>query len=268
MRILIALVLLLLPTLAHAQQSGPYFRLRLQAAHTVPPTGYVNVWAKTSNKHVYRTDAAGTDTDLTDGGGGGAGDMVLADVQTNTGAKTFNSATLIAASPTFSGTATGTYTLGGTPTLAGTLSLAADTITIKNTAVATRGAIKSESVIAGSFTVEGNSTYTGYFDHNFNGFKIVSQEVTLRASGIGDFVTFDGVSAYPVADSTAALGKASKRWSVGYVGDVVGDQPACDATTRGGYMTIFATGGNSDTFQVCMKAAADTYAWRTVFTAP
>ncbi len=83
-----------------------------------------------------------------------------------------------------------------------------------------------------------------------------------------DAVTTYGGASSPYTDSTATLGAASRRWIVGYMGAAVGSQPTCDATTRGGTMTIFATNGNSDTFQVCMKAAADSYAWRTVFTAP
>lgn len=76
------------------------------------------------------------------------------------------------------------------------------------------------------------------------------------------------VGVKPDTDSTGTIGAASARFLVGYFGAAVGSRPTCDATTRGGTMTIFASAGASDTFQVCMKAAADTYAWRTVFTAP
>jgi hypothetical protein len=72
----------------------------------------------------------------------------------------------------------------------------------------------------------------------------------------------------PGLDSTQVMGDANKRWKAGLFGAAVASQPACDATTRGAIMTVFATTGSSDTLQVCMKAAADTYAWRTIFTAP
>lgn len=72
----------------------------------------------------------------------------------------------------------------------------------------------------------------------------------------------------PFLDDGATLGDPSHRWSVGYIGAPVSDQPTCDATTRGGHMTVFAASGASDTVQECMKSAADTYAWRTIYTAP
>lgn len=72
----------------------------------------------------------------------------------------------------------------------------------------------------------------------------------------------------PGSDDSITLGAASRRFQVAFVGAAVASQPACGSTTRGAIMPVFATGGNSDTFQVCMKAAADTYAWRTIYTAP
>ncbi len=267
MRLILAL--LLLPSLAHAQA----FRLgqgaQMTCQSTAPSAGQSRgiIWCKSTDSNaLYYTTPAGVSAAV--GGGGGAGDMILGSVQTNTANKTFNTGTLIAASPVFSGTSTGTYTLGGTPTLAGTLSLAADTITIKNTAVAARGAIKSESVIAGSFTVEGNSTYTGFFDHNFNGFKIVSQLVTVRSAGSGDFYEFNGVGAFPTADGTITSGAASHRHSYGFFGSSSA-AITCDSTTRGAMRVLFSGSGVADVLQACMKqAAGDTYAFRTVFTAP
>ena len=77
LRCALLLGLLLSATSAHAQQAGPYFRLKLQSSHFVPPSGYVNVWGKTANGHVYRTDSSGNDTDLTDSGGGStSGDLI------------------------------------------------------------------------------------------------------------------------------------------------------------------------------------------------
>jgi hypothetical protein len=76
---------------------------------------------------------AGTAYSVVDGvatamGAGGAGDMVLASIQTNTGAKTFNSATLLATAPVFTGSITGTYSLAGTPTLASNLAAKANLV--------------------------------------------------------------------------------------------------------------------------------------------
>ncbi len=77
-----------------------------------------------------------------------------------------------------------------------------------------------------------------------------------------------GRNIYPLTDSDKTLGGPSQRWSEAMIGGAVAAQDACDATTRGATMTVFATTNNSDTLQVCMKAAANTYAWRTVYTAP
>lgn len=79
---------------------------------------------------------------------------------------------------------------------------------------------------------------------------------------------FKSEGLYPTVASTGGLGIASKPWNFVAAGSAVAGQPTCDSTRRGYMMVIFATGGNSDTLQACMKAAADTYAWRTVFTAP
>ncbi len=69
------------------------------------------------------------------------------------------------------------------------------------------------------------------------------------------------------SDNQSTLGTTSNRFKTAFIGS--GDAlPTCDATTRGAFRTVFAGGGASDTFQVCMKAAADSYAFRTVFTAP
>lgn len=79
---------------------------------------------------------------------------------------------------------------------------------------------------------------------------------------------FKAEGLYPTTASTGGLGIASKPWNFVAAGSAVGSQPTCDSTRRGYIMVIFAGGGASDTLQACMKAAADTYAWRTVFTAP
>ncbi len=88
-------------------------------------------------------------------------------------------------------------------------------------------------------------------------------------------IFFSPFSGYvlPGVDNTYRIGHPNFRWIdmrmvTMYSGAAVASQPTCDSTNRGGVYTVFATAGNSDTFQVCMKAAADTYAWRTVFTAP
>lgn len=93
----------------------------------------------------------------------------------------------------------------------------------------------------------------------------------------GDRIGWSGHATYPADTTDTALARASAavvRTTDGASGGgalatgAASGQPTCNSTNRGAMWTVFAAGGASDTFQVCMKAAADTYAWRTVFTAP
>jgi hypothetical protein len=52
------------------------------------------------------------------------------------------------------------------------------------------------------------------------------------------------------------------------LGGPAADKPTCDSGARGKIFVNQATGGNSDTVEACVKAAADTYAWLVVATAP
>lgn len=101
---------------------------------------------------------------------------------------------------------------------------------------------------------------------------LVNTEIYFAASaaayrGGAPFAFMQSTHFSPVTDGGISFGSASRRANTGYVG-ASGALPTCDATTRGAFRTVFAAGGASDTFQVCMKAAADTYAFRTVYTAP
>lgn len=83
----------------------------------------------------------------------------------------------------------------------------------------------------------------------------------------------DASASYPNGDAVNDSGKSTDRWSrvwsrTTVVGDTAGNKPTCDSTLRGGLYLTRATAGNPDTLEACMKAAADTYAWRVVFTAP
>jgi hypothetical protein len=119
-----------------------------------------------------------------------------------------------------------------------------------------------------------DNAFLGLLSGGFVGLTDVGETVQI-ASGAGILFKTNGVyrarfdysSFRPDSDGTFDLGQAAQRWATGYVGSS-GSLPTCDSTTRGGYRTVFAGSGSSDTFQVCMKAAADSYAWRTVFSAP
>lgn len=100
----------------------------------------------------------------------------------------------------------------------------------------------------GAGRTELNTAY-GQLRLSASGFVFFGAAVT-DVSGIGN-PTLGAIFPY----STAVVGAS-------------GSLPTCDSTLRGGFRTVFAATSSSDTFQVCMKAAADTYAWRTVYTAP
>lgn len=81
-------------------------------------------------------------------------------------------------------------------------------------------------------------------------------------------VHFSSAGEYPNTDSGFTLGKASQRYTYAVYGAAVASQPTCDATTRGLHITIFATAGNPDTEQVCMKKTDNSYAYLVIGTSP
>lgn len=137
----------------------------------------------------------------------------------------------------------------------------------------------------------GNGSYTsigsiGPYNATPTGLKIAGVDGTSEYMSINGPVTgfqfvvggfsqwfIDSGAFYPNSDATDSVGKSGARastvWSrTTIAGDTAANQLTCNSTNRGAVYTVNAAGGASDTFQVCMKAAADTYAWRTVFTAP
>ncbi len=147
------------------------------------------------------------------------------------------------------------------------------------------------SMEATGFTISANPSTAGSFaGGNFNLRSNDSQWYIGAGAGIGSFRTgiYLGVNVASaielwangtntaIATSAAfkpgvtgiTLGAASLPWKGVVAGAAAASLPTCDATTRGTMFPVFAANGASDTFQVCMKAAADTYAFRTVFTAP
>jgi hypothetical protein len=100
----------------------------------------------------------------------------------------------------------------------------------------------------------------------------VANAIRVVANGASHSV-FDGTSMRPYSDASYTLGKSTERWTSSWqrtavVGDTAANQPTCDATLRGGLYVTRSAAGVGDIVQACMKGTADTYAWRTVFTAP
>jgi hypothetical protein len=91
-------------------------------------------------------------------------------------------------------------------------------------------------------------------------------EFRLRPGNVGTAIS--QTSLYPEIASAQTLGAPSMPFKHAQLGVAAASKATCDSTTRGATMTVFATGGASDTFEVCMKAAADSYAWRVIYTAP
>lgn len=83
-------------------------------------------------------------------------------------------------------------------------------------------------------------------------------QLRLRRAGATD------TALYAFYDGTHAWVQSK----VVQVGDAVANRPTCDSTLRGGLFVEQSTAGVGDIVQACMKGTADTYAWRTVFTAP
>jgi hypothetical protein len=313
MRLRLALALLLLPAIAHGQafRLGQGAQMTCRSAAPTAASSRGIVWCKsTDSDALYYTTPAGVSAAV--GGGGGSGDMVLADVQTVTGAKTFNHgalklfasgnaqsstlATLASASRTWTlpdetDTAVGlaaTQTLTNKTLTAPVIdSIAATAATAKTITSAAADASTNVGITFNNSTTLSGGRALAAFNNNGteklridpSGILLFSVNgagscnaagtycLVLNTASVGLYAP-TGTGFQPETDQINYLGNPSKRWSVAFVGDAAADQPACDATTRGGIMTVFAAGGASDTVQACMKAAADTYAWRTVYTAP
>jgi hypothetical protein len=82
-----------------------------------------------------------------------------------------------------------------------------------------------------------------------------------------------GCSVLNASNVTYDIGSIAYRFRLGYmraiaVGDVAANKPTCNSDNRGMIWVNYATGGNSDTVEVCVKAAADTYAYLVIGTAP
>jgi len=89
--------------------------------------------------------------------------------------------------------------------------------------------------------------------------------ITWGVSGANK-LRLNATDLYPMT-SGVALGATTQFLSV-RAGGAVGSRPTCDEALRSTFFNLEAAGGASDVVQVCSKSAADSYAWRDVFTAP
>lgn len=196
------------------------------------------------------------------------------------------------------GSITGTWSIGGTPTLASALAVDTDGLNVGDAthrldlfaatmdSGASTMALSSSTTGTNSFTLDAAAASTNLLKLTSGGSDRITIDRAggnirfhvntagiLMPSGTTAISVVDGygievANVRPSSDSTLNLGGASKRFIAGYFGAAAGSQATCDATTRGATMTVFATSGNSDTFEVCMKKADNSYAWVAVGTAP
>ncbi len=198
--------------------------------------------------------------------------------KTSTGAITLgNAAIALTANTVFTGASSATNTVGIKHTANVTDGASTIAHVLDNTAAITSGELLE-------IRSAGNKRFSLYDDGSV-AWMLMNRSLAIVQNSSGDglylaggiarfrigssgVVSVDTTAHYPDNDSSISSGKASQRFIAGYFGAAIGSQAACSSTTRGAMMTVFATTGNSDTHVVCMKAAADTYAWRTVYTAP
>jgi hypothetical protein len=196
-----------------------------------------------------------TKTTCTISGGGSTGNYTFSsDTMDLSGAAVMSSA------PT---TATG-ITLGQHTTLAAGKVLQAasgNNLVLAADANAAGGRITLQNIGAAS-----PGLYFGNIADNAYIFSGAGPVIRIRPGTTG--TEFSAGAVNPETAAAQTLGASGLPFLHVAVGAAAGSQQACNSNTRGAVMVVFATAGNSDTLQVCMKAAADTYAWRTVYTAP
>lgn len=131
--------------------------------------------------------------------------------------------------------------------------------------------------VTGSSVAGANMTITGSFTAGANG------RTTLNQDGTGGWIRANDNFANNVywrakdsavqsgiwEASTSLADSGVQVWPKGGVRlNAPAAAPACTVNARGLLWMVVAAAGASDVLQMCMKAADNTYAWRTVFTAP
>ena len=178
--------------------------------------------------------------------------------------------------PTFSGSAIGTYTIAGTPTLGASVTTTDGTYSIGDsthrlTNVAAKNIIGGTAATAVINDSVGTELHYGTAAIDLG--TLGNNTIAISANtGVGYWLFTASLMA-PDTDKTMAFGSTAKRVNqivtlIDQTGGAVADQPTCDSTKRGAMFNVQATTGNGDIFQICTKGTADTYAWRTIVTAP
>jgi len=206
--------------------------------------------------------------DLQSTGAAGGGDMVLADIQTVTGAKTFNSGKFILA-----GSSSGTTTVNATAAASGTLTLPAATDTLVGKATTdtlTNKTLTSPVINTGTVgtslvpTTDGaatlGSTSKQYSqvhlaDDGYIAFNGGTKKIIKPAGGN---LQFDGLSPVPLTDGGATLGTPGNSWA-----------SLCLLGTGADTSVItFNSGGTGEIFLKHLRASTKLYLSTGTFEAP
>jgi hypothetical protein len=259
---------------------GYYTRYREQAAASVPTppsSAWQNLYLDSTTHVLMRKDSTGTSTavsgssavfaDAPLGGDGSSGSHLTCTLcVTTTGSQTLTNKTLTAP------------VLGDGLTASG--STAWNFSGSTGTWLFPTGGLAGHMLFATNDTYDigsGTSTARYVYAEQFRGQNSSNLIIAIAGAGAGIFMrplsgdasgfVFLQNKFRPDTDGTETIGDDDKRVAYLYLG-VTGADPTCGASQRGKTRVFFAAGGASDELRICMKAAADTYAWRTVFTAP
>jgi hypothetical protein len=240
---------------------GYYTRYREQAASSVPTppsSAWQNVFVDTADHKLKRKDSTATVTTIEGGGGGGTTQTI--DVINATAA----TAKIITSAAANSGTNTG-ITFNNSTTLGGTTRI----VSFQNNGTDEAMLVGPGSVpnaVSDGYGWINSSGAFGIYNSGLSGLYIATSLNRILVGNVGVVDIVSG-ALRPVSDGGTTLGGASKRFDSAAIGAAAVSQPTCDATTRGTTMTVFADSLSADTLQICMKNAADSYSWQTVFTA-
>ncbi len=207
--------------------------------------------------------------DLQSTAAAGGGDMVLADIQTVTGAKTFNSGKFILA-----GSSSGTTTVNATAAASGTLTLPAATDTLVGKATTdtlTNKTLTSPVINTGTVgtslvaTTDGAATLGSgskqfsqlhLANDGYIAFNNANKKIIYPASG--STLQFDGLSPIPITQGTGSLGLQDYAWANLYLSGT-----GADTVVIG-----FNANGTGEIFLKHLRASTKLYLSTGTFEAP
>lgn len=171
------------------------------------------------------------------------------------------------------------------PTFTGTPTLPTGTIATTQSAADSSTKLATTAFVTTADNLKANLSG----GNTFNGVQIFLSSIAAGTSSNGVSLGYDeftdiklvntGIIGWTNGNLGAAKDTSVKRVAAGVVafgGGTAGStgnfktggttaQPTCDSTTRGYVWTVYGGAGVKDTQAVCLKDAADAYAWRTIY---